>query len=507
MSRKSGRQTIQAHFSCRAVLFSMLACFCPLFSFSAAQAETRSLRLYYVHTRERAEIVFKKDGRYVQSGLKKLNYFLRDWRRNEPTVMDPHLFDVVWQIYRLSGSNDYIHVVSAYRAPATNSMLRARSSSSGVAKNSQHTLGKAMDFYIPDVTLSRLRQIGMKQQSGGVGYYPASGSPFIHVDVGNVRHWPRMNRHDLLALFPNGRTIHIPSDGVPLSGYVQAMADYKARKGLPPQIMVAEAKENKQNGNPFPSLFGRKQDKVTPLVPQVKPQTPQEETMIAQLPEHNVPVPGFAGQADIEEIEDETAPLVAENSVTLPRNIPVPDTKPFTVAAIKQKTPETALAAIAAGLSPDVPIPGVKPLGLAATAPAAQAAPLALALVEQPLPQAVPLPQLRPVETPVQKKDAVGELIKQIEVIPVPADDFSPAATRPAQQGRSTLQLVTMDTDTGSKTGRLNHQAQNTTHRLRNVTQQAVVGEAAATLSGDDVLPLPQAISAYGWQHRQDYAD
>lgn len=480
MNRKSGRQTIQAHFSCRTALLSMLVCFCPLFSFSAAQAETRSLKLYYVHTRERAEIVFKKDGRYVQSGLKKLNYFLRDWRRNEPTTMDPHLFDVVWQIYRLSGSKDYIHVVSAYRAPATNDMLRTRSSSSGVAKNSQHTLGKAMDFYIPDVTLSRLRQIGMKQQSGGVGYYPASGSPFIHVDVGNVRHWPRMNRHDLLALFPNGRTIHIPSDGVPLSGYAQAMVDYKARKGLPPQIMMAEAKENRQNGSPFPSLFGRRQDQVAPLVPQIKPQTPQEETAVAQLPENNVPLPVFA---------------------------PAADTKPFTVAAITQDTPETALAAIAKVLPHDIPVPGVKPPDLAAAAPAAQAAPLALALVEQPLPRAVPLPQLRPIQTPVQKKDAVGDLIKQIEVIPVPVDDFSLIAVKPAQQGRSPLQLVTMGTDSRGKTGRLNRQAQNTAPRLRNVTQQAVVGEAAATLSGGDVLPPPQAISAYGRQHRRDYTD
>lgn len=114
---------------------------------SQASAETRTLRLYYVHTGEKAEITFKRDGRFLPDGLKKLNVFLRDWRRNEPTKMDPRLFDLVWQVYRSSGSSQYITVVSAYRSPATNNMLRSKTS--GVAKKSQHTLGRAMDFSFP----------------------------------------------------------------------------------------------------------------------------------------------------------------------------------------------------------------------------------------------------------------------------------------------------------------------------------------------------------------------
>ena len=85
--------------------------------------------------------------------------------------MDPRLFDLIWEAYRTSGSNDYIHVVCGYRSPQTNSMLRSRSK--GVAKKSQHMLGKAMDFYIPGVKLKRLREIGLKMQGGGVGYYPS----------------------------------------------------------------------------------------------------------------------------------------------------------------------------------------------------------------------------------------------------------------------------------------------------------------------------------------------
>ena len=140
---------------------------------SLASADTRSLKLYFVHTGEKAEIVFKRNGRYDAAGLQQLNRFLRDWRRNEPTKMDPRLFDLIWQAYRTSGSDDYIHVICGYRSPSTNSMLRSRSK--GVAEKSQHMLGRAMDFYIPGVKLKTLRDIGLKMQGGGVGYYPTSG--------------------------------------------------------------------------------------------------------------------------------------------------------------------------------------------------------------------------------------------------------------------------------------------------------------------------------------------
>ena len=104
-------------------------------------------------------------------------------------------------------------------------MLRGRSKSSGVARHSQHTLGKAIDFYIPGVPLDKLRETAMRLQGGGVGYYPTSGSPFVHLDVGNVRAWPRMTREQLVKLFPDGRTVHLPADGTPLPGYELARAD------------------------------------------------------------------------------------------------------------------------------------------------------------------------------------------------------------------------------------------------------------------------------------------
>ncbi|WP_409528064.1 DUF882 domain-containing protein [Rhizobium sp.] len=204
----------------------------------AAASEDRSLKLFFTHTGERATITFKRDGKFDPKGLAQINQFLRDWRRNEPARMDPRLLDLVWEVYDRSGAKDYIHIVSAYRSPATNNMLRNRSRVTGVAKNSQHMLGKAMDFYIPGVRLATLRALAMQMQIGGVGFYPTSGSPFVHLDVGSVRAWPRMSRQELVRIFPNGNTMHLPADGRPLPGYEQAVADYKRRVG-PNSIRIA----------------------------------------------------------------------------------------------------------------------------------------------------------------------------------------------------------------------------------------------------------------------------
>ncbi|WP_206452839.1 DUF882 domain-containing protein [Aurantimonas marina] len=228
---------------------------------TAAQAETRVLKFYNLHTKEKASFAYKRNGRYDRSELKKINWFLRDWRKSEPTTMDPRLMDVIWEAYRQSGSRSYINVISGYRSPGTNSMLRSRSS--GVAKKSQHTLGKALDFQIPDVPLAKMREIGLKMQVGGVGYYPRSGSPFVHFDVGNARHWPRMSRKQLLAVFPNGNTVHVPSDGKPLPGYQQALASYKQRRGAS-EIQVANASSSSSGGGKtlLAMLFGGGSDEA-----------------------------------------------------------------------------------------------------------------------------------------------------------------------------------------------------------------------------------------------------
>ncbi|TCL69719.1 uncharacterized protein YcbK (DUF882 family) [Rhizobium sp. BK251] len=220
---------------------------------SEAAGDTRSLKLYFIHTGEKAVITYKRNGKFDPKGLEQLNRFLRDWRRNQPTKMDPRLFDLIWEVYRQSGSRDYINVVCGFRSPQTNSMLRSRSS--GVAEKSQHMLGKAMDFFIPGVKLARLREIGMKMEVGGVGFYPKSGSPFVHMDVGGVRAWPRMSRQELVRLFPDGKTMHIPTDGKPLPGYQQAVAAYKQRAGSA-RIEIASASDEPRRRGFLASLFG-----------------------------------------------------------------------------------------------------------------------------------------------------------------------------------------------------------------------------------------------------------
>jgi len=91
-----------------------------------ANGDTRSLRIKNTHNGESIDVVFKRDGRYDQEGLKKYNWFLRDWRTNEPTEMDPRLLDLVWEVYRDLGGNEPLQLVSGFRSRQTNSFLRSR---------------------------------------------------------------------------------------------------------------------------------------------------------------------------------------------------------------------------------------------------------------------------------------------------------------------------------------------------------------------------------------------
>jgi uncharacterized protein YcbK (DUF882 family) len=235
-----------------------------------AEGDTRTISLHHIHTDEDITITYKRDGQYDDAALEKLNWFLRDWRRSEQTRMDPHLIDLVWEVQREAGNKAPIWVVCGYRSPQTNAMLRHRSS--GVARFSQHMLGHAMDFYVPGVQLEQLREIGLRLARGGVGFYPSSGSPFVHMDTGSIRMWPRMSHEELARVFPDGRTVQIPTDGKPLSGYALALADIRKRGNTPSDNSLASAQgsgvdvgtllaSNDHVGkNPFAKLLGLKTD-------------------------------------------------------------------------------------------------------------------------------------------------------------------------------------------------------------------------------------------------------
>ena len=230
---------------------------------ASAEGDTRTLSFHHLHTGEDITVTFKRNGRYDEAALKKLDWFMRDWRKEQEIHMDPHLFDLLWEAYREVGATQPIDVVCGYRSPETNSMLRARSS--GVAQFSQHTNGQAMDFFIPGVPLEKIREVGLQLQRGGVGFYPTSGSPFVHMDTGTIRHWPRMTHDQLAKVFPDGRTVHIPSDGQPLRGYAIALADVERRGGKPSEMSLEAAREagvmtasiDRPAGQPKRSLLAR----------------------------------------------------------------------------------------------------------------------------------------------------------------------------------------------------------------------------------------------------------
>jgi uncharacterized protein YcbK (DUF882 family) len=145
----------------------------------------RSLSLVNVNSGEVLVVTYWTDGAYRRDALDKLNHFLRDTRDNAQTEMDPLLFDVLWHTTRIVGYGGTIEVLSAFRSSSTNAWLA--SVSRGVARDSQHINGNAMDIRFPGVPVFRIRQAAYSLNMGGVGFYPRSG--FVHLDTGPVRYW------------------------------------------------------------------------------------------------------------------------------------------------------------------------------------------------------------------------------------------------------------------------------------------------------------------------------
>ena len=145
----------------------------------------RTLSLVNVNTDEALVVTYWSDGAYRRDALDKLNHFLRDSREGAETEMDPQLFDVLWHTQMHVGFSGTVEVLSAYRSPTTNAWLA--SVSRGVASDSQHMNGNAMDISMPGVPVFKVRQVARSLGMGGVGFYPRSG--FVHIDTGPVRYW------------------------------------------------------------------------------------------------------------------------------------------------------------------------------------------------------------------------------------------------------------------------------------------------------------------------------
>jgi len=152
----------------------------------AARPAPRSIDLFHTHTGERLSGVEYFTGlRYEPRALDEVNHCLRDWRTDEVHPIDPELLDLLHDLARVIDTREPFQVISAYRSPATNAMLRARSSK--VSSNSLHMRGQAIDIRLPGTSLQRLRSAALGLRRGGVGYYPDSN--FVHVDTGRVRFW------------------------------------------------------------------------------------------------------------------------------------------------------------------------------------------------------------------------------------------------------------------------------------------------------------------------------
>lgn len=389
-------------------------------------AEDRTLSFKQLHTGETVTITFKRNGRYDSEGLKKINYILRDWRRNEATTMDPALVDLIWEVRKAVGSNAPVYVLSGYRSPVTNAALRSRSR--GVAQNSQHTVGKALDFYLPDVPLSKLRATALKMQRGGVGYYPTSGSPFVHLDTGNPRHWPRMTRQQLATLFPDGKTVMIPSDGKPMPGYNEAVAELK--RGITAQAA---------------SLSGTSRQRFVANYPRLDPSVAITEASVSR----SASTSGRSGRglfaALFESGEDGDEEVASASTEPAPAAQPVAEEQPTVVAALSladaplpRLKPATPAPLVAAA---DVPVPAARPTVLAALEPAAGAdsgsgdaialiagassegAPLMTASVPPATLTLAALPRERPLMTGT---DAIATLISDnADMTPMPDADRS----------------------------------------------------------------------------------
>ena len=341
-----------------------------------ANGDSRTLSIYHTHTGESLTIEYKKNGSFDRDALEKLNWLLRDYHRDEPTSMDPRLFDIVWEAQRQVGSSEPINVVSAYRSPETNAMLRRRSKA--VAKNSQHMLGKAMDFYLTDANITQIREVALKMQRGGVGYYPNAFTPFVHLDAGSVRHWPRMSHDELARLFPDGKTVHIPADGKPLERYAEAEAEILANGG---SVMGASYADSGEGGGGettktkslWAMLFGSSsEDEDADVVTQKQSSRVASARAPVQNTDDSTDTPAVASETMVQANPQPKLPQVAAlpplssfRMAVLAPNAPMPMVRPGTpVASIVLLQPATPQLVWQTGAQPlggaAIPLPPLR---------------------------------------------------------------------------------------------------------------------------------------------------
>ena len=423
---------------------------------AVANGDTRTILILHEHTKESAAITFRRNGSYDPEALKQLNWLLRDWRIDEPIRMEPRLFDIVWQVYREVGADGPIHVVSAYRSPGTNAMLRRRSKA--VSEQSQHMAGRAMDFYIPGTSMARVREVGMRLQEGGVGFYPNAYNPFVHLDAGSVRSWPRMSHDQLARLFPDGRTVHLPREGRPLAGYEVARAEILSRGGSVAGQAYAEAPESGGRKSLWATLFGGSDDEDSDFYR--SPAASNRSAGRTRLAAADYPATASANNREDAGMRGTVAPpgAVVERSgarrgrqevaalvapAALPGTAgPAPGfeaTSPAPRAGLAESAtaPPPGPPTRPAELRPDEPEPGRFAAGAPRPPSRPDDLPVGLAFLDHPLPPGRPEAPARP---------AVAALRGEMRVEPRPAGLLSAAADDPRAALRALFDSAASDT-------------------------------------------------------------
>jgi uncharacterized protein YcbK (DUF882 family) len=149
--------------------------------------DSRSLSLVNDRTGEWLNTAYWAEGEYIPEALEAFNRILRDWREDMTYEMDPRALDILSATQRLLDCNEPFQVISGYRTRRTNAMLRRRSR--GVARNSYHIKGMAVDIAMKTRSVRQISRAGLSLGAGGVGRY--SRSQFVHLDSGPVRDWGR----------------------------------------------------------------------------------------------------------------------------------------------------------------------------------------------------------------------------------------------------------------------------------------------------------------------------
>ena len=161
----------------------------PTFSkaagFLRGSGDIRRIRMFSGRTGERIDMIYWIEGDYIKEAVKEVNYFMRDWRTDGIKNIDLRTVDVMAAAHNLMDANEPYMLLSGYRSPKTNAMLRSRSR--GVAKNSLHMQGKAADLRLSTRSVNQMARAATACRGGGVGSY--SGSNFVHMDCGDIRTW------------------------------------------------------------------------------------------------------------------------------------------------------------------------------------------------------------------------------------------------------------------------------------------------------------------------------